>query len=164
MSRLRVLVYKRTHMGDPDDSGCFGAHDCMGTVRARAFDAVIGVGGVSSQAQASGVAGKVNWIGIGPNKTLVPGMRGPSVMFEHFCDFGTTGPDFRSLAPSLAERMYANNIRHVMDDLSDQEYLEVEQILRPAKAAPPSPRYRRGRGTRPRLCGDMTRAADCPAW
>jgi hypothetical protein len=30
---MRVLVYKRTHNGDPDASGCFGAYDCIGTVR-----------------------------------------------------------------------------------------------------------------------------------
>jgi hypothetical protein len=31
---VRVLVYKRTHNGDPDQFGCFGVHDCMGEVGA----------------------------------------------------------------------------------------------------------------------------------
>jgi hypothetical protein len=157
MTRLRVLVYKRTHNGDPDESGCFGAHDCMGAVRDRDFDAVIGVGGVGREAQASGITGKINWIGIGPHKTPAPGMRGVAVTFDHFHDFGTTGPDFRSLAPTLAERMYANNIRHVMDDLSDLEYVEVEGILRLGEASPPSRGRLASRNPIRRLCGWVAR-------
>src|SRR6266487_386945 len=65
---MRILVYKRTHNGDPDSNGCFGIDDCMGMVRYRPFDAVIGIGGIGSDAQANGIAGKVNWIGIGPRK------------------------------------------------------------------------------------------------
>jgi hypothetical protein len=38
---MRTLIYKRTHTGDPDASGCFGIFDCMGRVRALDFDAVI---------------------------------------------------------------------------------------------------------------------------
>ena len=49
---MKVLVYKRTHNGDPDANGCFGAYDCMGTVRDRQYDAVIGVGGIGPEAQA----------------------------------------------------------------------------------------------------------------
>ena len=43
---MRTLIYKRTHLGDPDLFGTFGINDCMGEVRARQFDAVIGVGGI----------------------------------------------------------------------------------------------------------------------
>ena len=50
---VRILIYKRTHNGDPDAKGCFGACDCMGSVRSRSFDAVIGVGGIGPEAQAS---------------------------------------------------------------------------------------------------------------
>src|SRR5262245_17135282 len=99
---MRVLVYKRTHNGDPDANGCFGAYDCMGTFRNRDFDAVVGVGGIGPEAQASGIAGQVNWIGIGPHKAYVPDKRGPEVTFDHFLDFGIDGPDFRRLAPRLA--------------------------------------------------------------
>lgn len=157
MTRLRVLVYKRTHNGDPDENGCFGVHDCMGVVRDRDFDAVIGVGGVGPEAQATGIAGKVNWIGMGPHRRRAAGMRGPAVTFDRFRDFGTTGPDFRSLAPALAERMYANNVRHVMDDLSDLEYVEVEGILRLAEAAPPSRGRRTSHKLIHRLCGWLAR-------
>jgi hypothetical protein len=44
---MNTLVYKRTHTGDPDESGIFGIHDCMGQVRGWNFGAVIGVGGKS---------------------------------------------------------------------------------------------------------------------
>jgi hypothetical protein len=136
---MRVLVYKRTHNGDPDRNGCFGAEDCMGTVRTRRFDAVIGVGGIGSEAFSNGIAGQINWIGIGPHKTTKRGYRGPIVTFDHFLDFGKEGPDFQDLAPTLAERMYANNIRHVMDGLREEEYQEVLNILRLAEEEPPSP-------------------------
>ena len=138
---MRILVYKRTHNGDPDHNGCFGIHDCMGAVRNRNFDAVIGVGGIGPEAQANRVAGKVNWIGIGPHKTFIPGKRGPEVTFDQFYDFGTDGLDFRRLAPTLAERMYTLNIRHVMDDLSEEEYGEVIEILKMAEEIPPSTRH-----------------------
>ena len=61
----RTLVYKRTHTGDPDTNGVFGNQDCMGRVRRLPFEAVIGVGGISREPVALGIAGKINWIGIG---------------------------------------------------------------------------------------------------
>lgn len=134
---MRILVYKRTHNGDPDQNGCFGAYDCMGAVRDREFDAVIGVGGIGPEAQINEIAGKVNWIGIGPHKTFT-GKRGPEVTFDHFLDFGIDGPDLFFVAPTLAERMYSGNVRHVMDDLSEQEYSEALEILGMAIDAPPS--------------------------
>ena len=50
---MRVLVYKRTHLGDPGD-GVFGSSDCMGRVRGLKFNAVIGVGGASARPRLSG--------------------------------------------------------------------------------------------------------------
>ncbi len=73
---MRVLVYKRTHNGDPDAHGCFGAFDCMGTVRDREYDAVIGVGGIGPEAQSNGIDRQINWIGIGPHKRYVRGSGG----------------------------------------------------------------------------------------
>ena len=35
---MRVLVYKRTHVGDPDARGRFGIHDCMGQDRSWHYD------------------------------------------------------------------------------------------------------------------------------
>lgn len=134
---MRTLVYKRTHNGDPDEKGRFGIHDCMRQVRGYGYDAVIGVGGVGDEPEAWGIAGKVNWIGIGPHKSEV-GKRGPLVTFDHFLQFGADAPEFLELAPRLASRMYENNVRLVMDDVDAVERKEIAAILELAKSAPPS--------------------------
>jgi hypothetical protein len=77
---MGILVYKRTHPGDPDNGGCFGAEDCMGAIRARRFDAVIGAGGIGPEAQSHGIDGKLNWIGIGPRRGRWYGRRGQLVL------------------------------------------------------------------------------------
>ena len=67
-ARPRVLIYKRTHTGDPNTDGVFGCSDCVGRVREYGFDAVIGIGGISVMPQLQGIGGKVNWIGLGAHK------------------------------------------------------------------------------------------------
>lgn len=134
---VRTLVYKRTHNGDPDAEGRFGIHDCMGQVRGYGYEAVIGVGGIGEEPEGWGIAGKVNWIGIGPHKAEV-GKRGPLVTFDHFLQFGVDAPGFLDLAPKLADRMYANNVRLVMNDVSREEQKEIDAMLALAKDAPPS--------------------------
>jgi hypothetical protein len=96
---MRTLIYKRTHHGDPDPAGRFGTYDCMGRVRSWKFDAVIGVGGIGAEPVTHGLAGKVNWIGIGPHRADAPGKRGPIVTFDHFLFYGAGGPLFAPLAP-----------------------------------------------------------------
>ncbi len=135
---MRVLIYKRTHNGDPGPAGCFGIHDCMGQFRGRDYGAVIGVGGIGSEPKAHGIDGKVNWIGIGPDKTDVPRKRGPEVTFDHFLYFGSDGSDFCTLASNLAKRIYSKNIRVLMIDLSEGEHPEVKKILDLADGSPPS--------------------------
>jgi len=135
---MRTLIYKRTHHGDPDGTGCFGIHDCMGRVRRWDFEAVIGVGGLGSEARSHRLDGKVNWIGIGPQKHVLAGKRGPIVSFDHFVLYGSDGPDFERLAPVLAERIYSKNVRVLMNRLSPPEQAEVDAILRRAENAPPS--------------------------
>jgi hypothetical protein len=139
---MRILVYKRTHNGDPDSNGCFGVHDCMGKVRARPFDAVIGVGGLGREAHDNEIAGKVNWIGIGATRRnstkKKPKQRGPLVTFDRFHDLGIEGRDLRELAPNLAARIYDKRVRHVMDGLSDEEYEEALAILKLAEKSPSS--------------------------
>jgi hypothetical protein len=151
---VRILVYKRTHNGDPDQQGCFGVYDCMGSVRNRDFDAVIGVGGIGREARSCGIAGQVNWIGIGPTKHLKRGWRGSVITFEHFYDFGTDGPDFWAMAPTLSKRMYSKNVRHLMKGLNEQEYHEATLLLKLAENAPPSSRRAQygGTGARRRRC------------
>ena len=90
---MRTLIYKRTHTGDPDDKGRFGIHDCMGGVRGYAFDAVIGVGGRGSEAVASGIDRRINWVGLGAQKHPLKDVRGPLVTFDHFKLFVEDGLD-----------------------------------------------------------------------
>lgn len=139
---MRILVYKRTHNGDPDADGCFGAFDCMGKVRDRAFDAVVGVGGIGSEAVSNGIDRQVNWVGISPHKRHVAGKRGPEVLFDYFLYFGTDGPSFPALAPRLAARLYGDNVRSILDGMSAAEQAEAEGIVRRAEGEPPSPGLR----------------------
>ena len=136
---MRTLIYKRTHHGDPDVTGQFGTHDCMGRVRAWNFEAVIGIGGLGPEPRSQGLDGKVNWIGIGPHKRVAAGKRGPVVTFDHFLFEGARGPDFERLAPLLAERIYTKNVRVLLNGLSVHEQKEVDGILARARGAPPSP-------------------------
>ena len=137
VGRMRTLVYKRTHSGDPDPvSGVFGNHGCMGSVRGWAFDAVIGIGGVGSEPARHGIAGKLTWVGIGPHKT--GDRRRPRVTFEHFLYFGADGPSFTEVAPILARHVYGRNVRVIMDSLSESERAETTRVLRMALTAPAS--------------------------
>jgi len=138
-TNTRTLVYKRTHKGDPDRKGRFGIKDCMGRIRKIAFGAVIGVGGIGSEAKAEGIGGKVNWIGIGSRKTPFPEGRGPLVTFDHFVLFEEKGQDFRVIAPTLARRMYSRKApRFLFDDFDETEQGEVGRLLKMAKTAQPS--------------------------
>jgi hypothetical protein len=134
----RILVYKRTHKGDPDRKGCFGIEDCMGKIRRYEFDAVIGVGGIGRMPRAEGISGKVNWIGLGSRKGPTEG-RGPLVTFDHFVLYEEKGRDFRAIAPVLARRMYSKNAR-VLFNFNDAEQAEINGLLRLARSAPPSAR------------------------
>jgi hypothetical protein len=141
---MRTFIYKRTHEGDPNASGVFGIHDCMGQKRTSQFDAVIGVGGTDPWPECRGIARKVNWIGIGPQWQEVRKLRsngrqwGPRVTFDHFAYYGENGPLLEDIAPSLAKRLYDRKARFVMDNLSDRERREVDSIVDLAKEAPPS--------------------------
>jgi len=107
----------------------------MGSVRARQFDAVIGVGGIGAEPRSVGIAGKVNWIGIGPRRH--PGIRGPIISFDRFKDFGTAGPDLVAIAPALADRIYGRNVRSMMHTIV-QRRDEVTRILELAESSPAS--------------------------
>ena len=143
---MRVLVYKRTHIGDPDENGWFGVSDCVGAVRKRDFDAVVGIGGIGSEPRSHGIDRKLNWIGIGP-RIRRWNHRGPVLGFEHFQYFDTSGDLFSLRAPRLARRMYWRGARHLMSDsMSDLERKEIEAIVHLARHAPQSsdlPRYKR---------------------
>lgn len=141
---MRVLVYKRTHNGDPDARGRFGIWDCMGTIRDRDFDAVIGVGGIGVDAIREGIAGKVNWVGIGPHRRIKLCKHGTMVTivtFDYFIDYSPKNVSFRRKAPALSERMYDGCVRHLMvDDRFPKEFREAKRILDAAKKAASSNR------------------------
>jgi hypothetical protein len=139
---MRTLIYKRSHTGDPDPkTGMFGNNDCMGSVRGRRFNAVIGIGGVGQEPRSNGIAGRLNWIGIDP---IYDGRtrRGPRLRFR-LRDFGQGGPLMWEKYPALAAHMYDVNRRSFMHSPSpargrlDQD---VKNILRLAEAAPRSRR------------------------
>jgi hypothetical protein len=88
---MTILIYKRTHRGDPDADGVFGIHDCMGSVRDFAYDAVVGVGGIGDDARAHGIAGKINWIGVGPGR--FPRLVAAAQSWCSFTFFSTTPAD-----------------------------------------------------------------------
>jgi hypothetical protein len=144
---MRTLIYKRTHSGDPDPkTGVFGNHDCMGGVRGWQFDAVIGVGGVGQEPQSHRIAGKLTWIGIGP-QVIDHTARGPQLIFHHFWYRGEEGPLLRANYPALARHMYSKNVRVRVHSPSSGEHQgsetaaldkEVKRILRLAMDAPPS--------------------------
>ncbi len=132
---MRILVYKRTHRGDPDDRGRFGINTCMGSVRALEYDAVIGVGAMNAEARSHGIDGRINWIGVGPKKdwsasAMRIDSRGPQVRFENFALWEDAGPPLQVEAPMLARRFYEKNARFVLTGLSPEEQREAESILR----------------------------------
>jgi hypothetical protein len=149
---MRTLIYKRTHIGDPDRNGWFGVHDCMGQVRSWDFDAVIGVGGIGAEPMSHGIDGRVTWIGIGAHKIPAEGGRGPLVTFDHFALLEASGPSFPQHAPLLARRIYEHNIRVLLRDLTLSEQREVAKLLRLARNAEPSKSQPARRGNRRPVC------------
>lgn len=133
----KVLIYKRTHRGDPGPEGVFGIHDCMGSVRAWEYDAVIGVGGVRPWSGDECMAGRVTWVGIGPKKYKhKDGERGPLVTFENYSLLDCDGPFLEKIAPNLHKYMYKDAHRRLLmsDSLTDEiMQREVEVILDIAK-------------------------------
>jgi hypothetical protein len=131
---VRILVYKRTHIGDPDRKGRFGINTCMGAVRALEYDAVIGIGALTAEARLCGIDGRINWIGIGPKKdwsasAMEIDPRGPQVRFRKFKLWDDAGPLLHVVGPMLARRFYERNARFVIEGLSAAEQREAEAIL-----------------------------------
>jgi hypothetical protein len=127
----RTLIYKRTHRGDPDDRGIFGIHDCMGKVRGWDFDSTIGVGGSDPDPGHEDIAGRVTWIGLGP-EIIGRTSRGPILRFKWFWRFDEFGPELKNLAPRLFAHMFVD--RHVRallsQNLQDAEKEEIKCILK----------------------------------
>ena len=130
---MKILIYKRTHVGDPDTQRQFGNEGCMGRVRGFAFDAVIGVGGISGRPTQQGIAGKINWVGRRPRKSRNPvDLRGPLVSFspKNFRLFEQQGPLLAKEAPLLAKRICGSRARFFFRSLTSAEQREAQQLLR----------------------------------
>lgn len=139
---MRILIYKRTHKGDPDETGIFGIQDCMGRIRNWNYDAVIGIGGKSAWKGEEGIKHKINWIGLEP-KRIKSKKRGDCVVFSHFELFEESGKNIKDSFPKLFNYMYSSRKRFDMsNDLPEDVYLEVEQILKSVLESPPSQKYR----------------------
>jgi hypothetical protein len=121
-----TLVYKRTHEGDPDkESGCWGVCNCTHAARDWPYEAVIGIGGIGTEAKGNGIDGKINWIGICPTKHRSKwGRRCPLVTFKHFIYFGKDGREVKDIAPALARRMYSTNTRRKMNG-----FIRFQQLI-----------------------------------
>jgi hypothetical protein len=152
-SAVRILTYKRTHVGDPNAAGVFGCSDCMGQVRARAFDAVIGVGGLSQEPRSHGIDGRITWVGVKP-RVVGYSERGPVLMFASFLLLDSDGPSFSDLAPELARRMYERNVRSILTGYTPKQRREAESIVRWAlvQARKASRTSRRGAPRSHRTC------------
>ena len=132
----------------------------MGRVRRLPFGAVIGIGGISGEPISQGIAGKINWIGIGPRTKPCDGIRGPLVTFDHFMLFEEKGREFERIAPTLARRLYTRGApRFVFKNLNPMEQAEIRRILKMAEDAPPSA----GSFRRPPVLGNRRRGPRrCP--
>lgn len=126
---MRILTYKRTHTGDPDNRGIFGINDCMGTIRNRQFDAVVGIGSKSPWSDSIEIAGKVTWIGVGPFRMKSPTHRGDLIAFERFILLDGDGPLFEEAAPNLAKRFYKGNARSILNSYSKAEKEELISLI-----------------------------------
>lgn len=125
---MLILTYKRTHTGDPGKNGVFGVHDCMGQIRDYNFDAVIGVGGISSEPRRYGLDRKINWVGINAKKNR-HAEGATTITFEHFVLFENSGPFLHSIAPNLARRMYETGVRVLLHSYTKEEMAEAVGII-----------------------------------
>lgn len=133
-----VLVYRRTHKGDPNSDGIFGCNNCMGRVRSWAYDAVIGIGGKSPWEDHKGIECKVNWIGIGPERHYDVG-HPPQVTFSKFILWDEKGPCLKDCAPRLFHYMFVRgHIPRAGKTFPDAVYEEILDLLKLARHAPPS--------------------------
>lgn len=105
MSNPKVLIYKMTHEGDPNDEDqIWGETNCMGKVRTFGFDIVIGIGGHGDLPKKQGIAGRVIWIGRQP-KQINSTWPYPVIQFGTMRYLGSSGPLLSRMSPNLAKVM-----------------------------------------------------------
>lgn len=127
---MKVLIYKRTHIDDPDQYGCFGIEDCLGKVRNYDFEAVIGIGGISSEPYK--INKKISWVGIYPKKINCNSLNGPIIIFKKFINYRTEGKLLEEIAPLLYKRFFEVNTRILINGISEEENMEAQIIIKDA--------------------------------
>jgi hypothetical protein len=133
---MATLVYKMTHIGDPDsDLGFWGVEGCMGKVRGYGFDAVIGIGGRSWWTNQTSRAGEIVWIGLDP-EIVTQAKHGPVLRFAHFRYFREGELMLKTIAPSLEKAM--RNCRFMLYGFSPTQEQEIAKIRKRAYKAEPS--------------------------
>ena len=134
---MKILTYKRTHVGDPRQ-GKFGVDDCMKRVRSYDYEAVIGIGGIKPWSGSENIAQKITWIGVGKHEEPTTKESGfPVISFDKFILMDENGPLLAAYAPQLAKRMYTHPApRFILnrEAYSDAEYKEAEGIVKKAIA------------------------------
>lgn len=140
---MKVLIYKRTHKGDPDEEGIFGIQDCMGRVRNWDYEAVIGIGGKTSWKGDEGIKCRINWIGLGPKRITPHPNRGINqIVFSNFELYEENGEDIAENYPNLFKYMYDSRKRFDMSsELPENVFEEIHKILNSIKDSPASKAY-----------------------
>lgn len=126
---MRILTYKRTHTGDPDNRGIFGINDCMGSIRNRKFDAVVGISSMHPWGDSKHISGKITWVGVGPFRFRLPDVRGDLITFERFVLLDGDDPNFSEISPNLARRFYIGNARSIISSYSKLEKDELNALI-----------------------------------
>jgi len=139
---MKVLIYKRTHRGDPNQNGVFGNQDCMGRVRNWDYDAVIGVGGKRPWIGHEEIKYKINWIGLSPKKIESKIKRGANIVFSHFELYEEKGENIKIKYPKLFKYMYGSRKRFDMSSkMPEDVFIEVKKIIDSIKDSPKSKSY-----------------------
>jgi len=125
MKNPKVLVYKMTHEGDPNDENqIWGETNCMGHVRSYGFEIVIGIGGHGDLPKKQGIAGRVIWIGHKP-KQIYSMWSHPVIHFETMNYFGSKGPLLSKIAPNLARVMLKARFKMSFSENASNEVLLI---------------------------------------
>lgn len=125
---MNILVYKRTHIGDPNIQGYFGIHNCMGKVRMYDFDAIIGVGGIGREPIQHNISRKITWIGVKPIRIKKKDSY-DLISFKHFVLLDEDGPFLETFAPQIARRLFQFKARFIFKSISNIEEKEAMSII-----------------------------------
>lgn len=104
----------------------------MGSIRNLQFDAVIGIGALTSTAKRHGINGRINWIGVGAHRQWSGPVERKHVAllrFERFLLMDSDGPFVDKECPALASRFYEMRARYLLQGMTVQEQMEASQII-----------------------------------